>query len=298
MAFLTTTSDLLESIKDRAHVPASQSTYTNARFLELASEELWTYIVPMVLSTQEDYYVTTKDYTISGTSYTLPPRAIGGKLRDVVLVNSSGQELSVPRMDLSNQDVQRGTYFWLQGNKIRFAEAPTQPTLRVYYHIRPSQLIELTSCGRVTSVGSSTIEVDVAPSTFTTARAYDVVSGEAPHTLKQMDLAVTNVSGTTITFATLPDVAVGDYFCLAGEAPVVQTPYELIPLLAQRVAVKVMEAEGDLQGQQASQAALQRMEKAAFNLLQPRVDGEPQKIFNRSSDIRRLPRKWGFTYRM
>lgn len=298
MAFLTTTDDLIEAIKDRAHVPDSQSTYTDARMLSIASDELMTYIVPFVLSTHEDYYTTSKDYAISGTSYTLPSRAIGGKLKDIVTVSATDLETGVPRFDRSQQEYISGLYCYFQGNKVFLSYVPmAQTTLRLYYHCRPSRLVEVTSCGRVTAVGTTTIDLDLVPSTFTTAAAYDVVSGDQPHPLQASDLTVTNVSGTTITFSTLPTVAVGDYFCLAGEAPVVQTPYELVTLLAQRVACKIMEAEGDMNGLAASTKELDRMERAAFKLLEPRVDSQTLKVFNRGSDIRNLPRRWGYISR-
>jgi hypothetical protein len=298
MAFLSTTSDLIEAIKNRAHVPDSQSTYTDARMLSIASDELLTFVVPMVLGTHEDYYVTYKDYAISGTSYTLPARAIGGKLRDVVTLNGDSLETPIRRVDPSQQDYVGGTYCWLRGNKLLLSTTPTgQSTLRLYYHTRPNRLIELTSCGRVTAVGATTIDLDLVPSTFTTSETFDVVSGDQPHPIRASDLSITNVVGTTITFATLPDVEIGDYFCLAGESPVVQAPYETVPLLAQRVACKIMEAEGDLSGLKPSLIELDRMEKAAFKLLEPRIDGQNLKIIGRGSDLRNLPRRWGYIYR-
>jgi hypothetical protein len=298
MAFLTTTSDLIDSIKDRAHVPASQSTYTDARMLSIASDELLTYVVPMVLGTQEDYYVTYKDYTVSGTTYTLPARAIGGKLRDVCTVNGDDVETPIKRMDQSQQDYIGGLNFKLRGNKLILSFEPTgQTALRLYYHTRPNRLIELTSCGRVTAVGATSIDLDVVPSTFTDSETYDVVSGDQPHPIKASDLSITGVVGTTISFSTLPEVSIGDYFCIAGQSPVVQAPYETVALLAQRVACKIMEAEGDLAGHKASTAELQRMEKAAYALLEPRVDGQSLKILNRGSDIRNSPRRWGYIYR-
>ena len=300
MGFLFTTTELLESIKDRAHAPASQSTYTTARLLSIASDELLTYVVPMILSTQEDYYVTYKDYTATGTtSFTLPDRAIGGKLKDVVLVNSAGDEAGgVKRIDQSQRDQVSGLYCFLRGNNLILSETAIQPTLRIYYHTRPSRLIELTDCGKVTSLGASSVDLDLVPSDYTTSVTYDVVSGTAPHPVRQLDVTATVVEGTTVTFATLPTVSINDYLCASGESPVVQCPYELVGLLAQKVACKIMEAQGDLQGLQASSAELARMEKAAFKLLEPRIDSQTTKVLNRGSDLRGLPRKWSYINRV
>lgn len=299
MGFLFTTTQLLESIKDRAHAPESQSTYTATRLLSIASDELLTYIVPLILSTQEDYYVTYKDYTATATtSFTLPDRAIGGKIKDVVLVNSAGDETGVKRIDQSQRDQVSGTYCFLRGNNLLLSDTVTEPTLRIYYHTRPSRLIELTDCGKVTSLGASSVDLDLVPSDYTTSVTYDVVSGTAPHPVRQLDVTSTLISGTTVTFATLPTVSINDYLCTSGESPVVQCPYELVGLLAQKVACKMMEAQGDLQGLQASSAELARMEKAAFKLLEPRIDSQTTKVLNRGSDLRGLPRKWSHINRV
>lgn len=294
MGFLYTTSDLIESIKDRAHTPDAQSTYTNARILSIATDELLSYIVPMILSTQEDYYVTSQDYTTSGTSYTLPDRALGGKIKDVVVVNSTGDELNVPRIDRTQRDWIVGTVCWVQGNAVIFREVPDRPTVRIYYHIRPNRLCELTEAGTISAVGATTLDVGVAPATFVAGARFDVIGQTAPHWLQSRSVVSTGVSGSVVSFATLPTAAVGDYLSLAGTSPVVQCPYELVPLLAQKVACKIMEAEGDLRGWEASAQELLRMEKAAFKLLEPRIDTQSMKIIHRGSDIRNAPRRWGY----
>lgn len=124
-----------------------------------------------------------------------------------------------------------------------------------------------------------------------------MVSGTAPHPVRQLDVTATAVAGTTVSFATLPTVSINDYLCTSGESPVVQCPYELVGLLAQKVACKIMEAQADLQGLQASSAELARMEKAAFKLLESRIDSQNVKVLNRGSDLRGLPRKWSYINR-
>lgn len=284
--FKVTTADLIESVVDRSHVPTNQETFPPERLLRLATEEMWTRLVPLVLSTQEDYYVTYQDYDGGEVSYTLPSRAIAGKLKDLVLVNSLGEERSVARVSPSQRQYHSGEAFFLRADQIVFLEAPSD-TVRAYFHIRPNYLVETTECGRITSVGVSSIEIDSAPSTFVDTATFDIVQSAGARKLVAMNQSVTIV-GTTVTFTTLPEgIAVGDYLCLAGESPVVQLPFELIPVLAQRVAEKAMEADGDREGSNAAKKELLDMERSALLMLEPRVDDEPKKVINPHSAARR-----------
>lgn len=289
--FKATTADFIESVVNRSHVPTNQETFPPERLLQFGSEELWTRLVPMVLATQEDYYVTSKDYA-GAISVTIPTRAIASKLKDVKLVNADGEERPVTRIDAGQKELHSGEAFYVQGDKIYFLEAPTD-TIRAYYHIRPNYLIEESECGKITTVGATSIELDTVPSTFTTSLTYDVVSSDASHKLANMDVSIDSIAGTTVNFTTLPSgLSVGDYFCIAGQSPVVQLPYDLVPVLAQRVAVKALEADGDREGAKAAKKELEEMERACLTMLEPRVEDAPKKIINPYTSSRRISNRY------
>ena len=52
-----TTEDLLDKIKRRSFIPVSQSTFTDAEILKIATEEMVGIIVPTILNAREEYYV-------------------------------------------------------------------------------------------------------------------------------------------------------------------------------------------------------------------------------------------------
>lgn len=288
-----TTATLIASIKRRGMIPSSQSTFEDADFLALADEEIELGLLPLILSTKEEYYVTSKDYS-AAASIAIPTRAIGMKIRDIKLVDSDGDERSIPQVAL--EDIEHfsssasapGYYF--QGNKIYFTDTPTE-TIRLYYYIRPSSLVATTSAAQITSInsGAGTVEVSSLPSTITTSTQVDIIKATPGYELLAMDQTISNIASTTLTFSSLPStLAVGDWIALAGESPIVQLPKELQPILAQRVAVKALEAMGDLQQMASSQEKLDRMEAAAFRLLEPRSDGSSRKIINRQSALRSI----------
>lgn len=283
--FKATTTDLLNSITSRGLVPTNQNTYTQAQILQLADEELQIGLLPLVISTQEEYYATYKDYPVFATAYTLPERAVGGKLRALVLVDSAGNEQPIMRIEFEDIPYQFDMGYYFRGNEIVFTRAPTS-TVRMYYHTRPSHLILTSECGLVATVGATSVDLSSVPATFATTATYDVVSSTAPCKVRALDISVSSFVGVTANFPALPVVAVGDYLCLSGQSPCIQLPYELIPILAQRVAVKVLEGIGDVDGMKRAQEKLHEMEPRAFRLLEPRVDSQPHKVLNRNSVIR------------
>lgn len=288
--FKATTADLITSITSRGLVPTNQNTYTTAQMLQIADEELQTGLLPLVLSTQEEYYSTYIDYVSPTLVLTLPERAIGGKLRAVNFLRDTIQ-WPAPRIELEDVNSTFLPSYYFRGNEIVFTQQPLY-TVRMYYHIRPSHLIQTSECGRIASIDTATnsLTLSSVPSTYTTSQTFDVVSSTATAKVKALDQSVVSIVGTVVTFTALPTAAVGDYLCLSGQSPVIQLPYELIPVLAQRVAVKVLEGIGDMDGSKRAQEKLNEMEPRAFRLLEPRSDSQPHKVINRNSGIRRYGR--------
>jgi hypothetical protein len=79
--------------------------------------------------------------------------------------------------------------------------------------------------------------------------------------------------------------------CKAEETIIPQLPSSLIPVLAQRVAIKCLEALGDTESLQNAKQDLSKMEKNMFSLMDDRVDGAPQKIVNRHGFLGRNSRR-------
>src|ERR1035437_9126155 len=77
--------------------PSSQNTYQLSDICNLMDQNLSIGVVPMLKKAQQEYFVQNIDVPIvQGTSaYTFPTRAIGNAVRDVVLVDASGNEVAL-----------------------------------------------------------------------------------------------------------------------------------------------------------------------------------------------------------
>lgn len=289
-----TTTELLASLKRRALIPTSQSTYAVADFLALADDEIQSRVVPLVLSAREEYYDYDSDSTLSAstTTYAIPSRAVGGKLRNVAVLDSAGAALyNPPRIQPEQLPLVSSvaTCFYVKGNSIVFPNAPTQgSTLRLTHYIRPNRLVATSAAARITAINTGTKVLTLSssiPSTFTTSVTYDLIQAQPGFSHLGIDLAVSAASGTSMTFsATLPtNLVVGDWVALAQESPIPQIPADLHPLLAQGVACRVLEGLGDREGLEAATAELTRMEKSALLLVDDRTEGSPQRVVNRNS---------------
>lgn len=74
-----------------------------------------------------------------------------------------------------------------------------------------------------------------------------------------------------------------DVFALSGQTIIPQFPLELHAMLAQRAAMRCLEALGDREGLMAAAAKLAEMEIKTGAIIDNRVEGSPQKVTNRHS---------------
>jgi hypothetical protein len=82
-------------------------------------------------------------------------------------------------------------------------------------------------------------------------------------------------------------IKVGDWISLTGSTPVVPLPLELHALLAQRMVVKFLEAQGDQEQLEQSRKSLSEMANQVPLLINPRVEGKPKKLVNAIGHWRR-----------
>lgn len=312
MADYSTTA-LLNSIKRRCLVPSSQITLSDTDFLSIADEELQLHVVPLLKAVREEYFVTYQDVSVAANTagYALPDRAIGAQLRDVTIIdtNTSTDSIrNVPRIDIAEIPYQginltQTGYvqsFYLQNNYIYFLPTPStsQGTIRLWYFLKPNRLVALASVGVIAGIDTvnKTVTLNAVPSTFAIGTSCDFIKSKPGFDMLAMDQAITGISSTTISFAALPStLLVGDYLSLARESAVPQIPEELHPLLAQRVAVKALEAIGDNEKMLIAAKKTEEMEMAANKLMASRVEGEAKKIKNSSGLLGVFSRsQWGY----
>lgn len=284
-----TTDSLLSAIERASFSPENQSTYESLDILAIADEVLKTEILPSILSVREEFFVTYKDYPIvSGvSSYPIPPRAVGMIAREVQIANSDGgvknlSRVSIDRLHMLSSTSGDPTMFYLRGNNVILQPVPssTQNSLRIYYYIRPGSLIETSESAVISAIDTATNVVSVSsiPSTWVTGNIFDFTKKDGAHEYRGIDYTSTTVSGTDITFSTLPsDLEVGDYITLTGKSALVQLPPEFQPILVDLVAAEMLTNMSQPGGEKLYEKAQRRLQTAQ-KMITPRVHGEDEII--------------------
>jgi hypothetical protein len=249
-------------------------------------------VVPLITSQREDYFIAHYDVALTANviEYRLPTRAVGQALTDVSIITTSSQLQNLPRIARGAlADSPRG--FYLDGNVLMLAVenpalvAQLGPVLRMSYYQRPNTLVATSAVAVASVVVPATKTVTTAgavPGTFAAATEFDIIRGKPGFECLGVDLAAA-AGGTSVVFTdALPgDMAVGDVIALAGQSNIPQVPDALHPLLAQRMALKLLEGVGDNENAKTCAEVLGRMEQDAVKLISPRVDNEPECIVNR-----------------
>lgn len=320
MGFDYTTTNLIADISRKCFIPTSQVTFSIPDLLAMADEELQIGVVPLVMRTREEYFVAYKDTTITGTEngFDLPPRAIGGVLREVTIIQNpdsadTPNERKIPQLAAEDAPYNNNfnNFLGLQSFYLRNNQVILSPNasafgggilLRQYYFLRPNKLVQVNQTSQIVSITNNVATVNVIPAGFGSGLfqiSSDVVKSIPGFGLLAMDETVTcNTTDLTITFTNnlstygSNGIQVGDYICLAGETPIPQIPVELHTLLAQRTAVKILESLGDEKNLPAAAKKLQEMETNITGLISSRVQGNAKKIVNNYSVLNKPFRRY------
>jgi hypothetical protein len=296
-----TSTSLLNAVKLRGQIPeASEDSFDDTDLLDFLSEEIQTYMASLLMSVREEFFVHAYDVAAQNglIFYDVPPRSIGGKLRQVLLGTPPSQWVVIQRIEpkqlygayygYSNSYSGYAIGYIFQDTTIELLSPfPNGQTIRMMYFRRPNRLVADSACAAVTALGPAANQVTVSaatlPSSFTTSVTYDLIKGTPGFKSLGDDVTVTNVNTSTgvITFTdNYPSsLQVGDFVCLSGTSCVPQIPVEMHPLLAQRVVVKVLEAMGDPKVVVAKQMC-EEQRLAAVTLLEPRSEGDSRYLTN------------------
>ncbi len=287
-----TTTGLLASIRRRASIPTTATTGgANADLIAYANEELRLGLIAEILRLRESYFKRDSDTAISGSTYRIPTRAIGGKLAAVYLLDSSSQVLGDPLAEISDAHVGQFSGSGVCGYQIKGANLILVPGattsasyLRMTYFEQPNELVA-TGYATIETVVSTTVLDTTASHGFSTSSVLDFVKATEGFESLSIGVSPTVASSDDLTFASLPDgLVAGDYVCVQRQSPVPQIPSEFHPILAQRVAVAWLEAQGAPE-LDAARGKLGEMQAAIGVLSSPRVDTGSKKIINRFSPL-------------
>lgn len=303
-----TSSTLVESAKLRALLPETQITFREEDFLRFANEEMDTAVMPYVMSFHEDYFLFEEDVPLENNvnAYDIPYRAIGNKLRDVGYMDTGRNLYEMTRVSVedmpyyqtdgnvaSNSPIRS---FMIRNNEVVLSPEIgfiTQGFLRMYYYIRPNQLVSEDRVMVITNINRTTgqISVDKTPELYNIGTLVDLIQVKSPHKCLKIDISVTNVDTVnniiSIDPSSIPSkLRKGDHIALAEECMIPQLPTDIHSMLAQRIACRCLEALGDQQGLAAANAKLAEMELKLGAVVDNRVEGAPLKVVNRHSMLR------------
>lgn len=316
MSRVLTGDKLVESIRNRAMVPDDSSVYTDDNLLDIANEEIDVQLLDKLLSLHEEHLTISVEITRNDEGiYEIPYRAVGNKIRDIALISGSTiyEMTQVGIGELSDFSVDNEAYtngfdkFYVEHNKLKLIHpSRSYEKVRIYYHIRPNFLTKVEKAAVV-----STIDIDdnanevtfcfaSTPKAFSSTQLFDFIGAKTPNKIKAYDISpkedgdgnlLIDTNGNTVIFnlsdvqSFLDDIVAGDYICVAEQSPVPNLPTEMHPVLAQLVAVHVLEAMGDTEGLANAEKRLNKMFASVMQLVDDRVELAPRKIRPRNGTL-------------
>lgn len=306
--------ELIESVRNRAMCPDSNSSGSRDQdIIRYLNEEMATRFFPALCQIREEYNVYTErtELVASQTRYRISARAGFNRIRDVMLLNSSGvrQRLAkVPRERLgrfpqSPNDNPVGYYLeWDHLVLVPDTGSSPSGSLEISYFFRPPEIVATDEVTTIAGVDTTTgiITLDSAPTAFTDSIAYDIHGPKSGSEIRAYSITalVYNSGVPSLTF-TATDIdgsgygryvpQVGDYVCLEGECAIPFLPRDMHPMLAHGAAVRLLRAAGDHESADRSKQELDEFLQAAIVMTDDRIDGEPDTALNPDSFLGR----WG-----
>jgi hypothetical protein len=292
-----TTDLLVSNIKRRTQLPDDGGTLSDADILAFATDELLNVVAPRLMAMQEWHYAYSYTETLSSArTIRINPRTAGNAIISVEYLDGTEYRFIRAGHPLT-QRASLGESYAIYGNLITLSDAvPTSGTLRIRALLRPSRLIATGTCTAITSVGASNTLNLTSSTGFTANMLVDVQHGDSPYEMFLLTSVATVPGGVSITTAdaitstTFPVTSVRPgRLCPAEQTDRIQLPDELHDYLAQRTAIRCMEARGFTQDMQNHLRKLADLETAFDRLTAPRSRGEFKAI---------VPEDWMFAGRV
>lgn len=292
-----TTAAITELVKNLEAIPTNQNTFTDQDFADLMNHSLQNDIVPILMKTNEEYFVTFDDITVDSNEryITAPANAIGMRFRDIWWINGSNSYTSLPR--IAPEVAAGGTFtfnsnygwngaagYYLQGNRAVFTSNFQNPgTLRVFYFRRPNILLPTIYGARITAINplNNTVTVDTSVDGWAAGVELDAIHEYQPFDFAYERAEIVSINGVDIEFSpdVIADLSVGDWLTQAGYSVFPQyIPIEAHGVLAQGTALKCLQSLNDTQAIEVAAAVFNQQKKDLLDLITPRVQGQAKKI--------------------
>jgi len=209
-----TSDTLIASVKRRAMLPTTQSTFTEADFLAFANEEQDIGITPHILQYHEDYLMQI-DYlpvTPGQSYYEIPSRSTGNKVRMIHYMDPSGNVFEMTRVliedlpyyqngsfGISNQGIRA---FFIENDEIVLMPVDRHSLvgfLQVSYYLSPNELVATNTVSTITGFDPYTgvVTVNSVPTNMASAVPMDILQTRSPHKRLALDITPSQVSNTS-----------------------------------------------------------------------------------------------------
>lgn len=274
------TTRFLAQVQLKGAIPTGR--FSDAEIFDIAYDVLLAEAQPFLISLREEFYVkkSTQFTTAGTTTYAINPRASGMALRELKY-SQGGNIVDLARIDPTTvNDTLTGTphSFYLEGSNIVLYPVPDNAgTLTQTYFQRVGKPVAVSEAAQITAIDTVTgIITASAPSTWTTANRFDLITAVNGNDTIAKDLTASAVSTTALTFTAsdLPSsLAIGDYVALAGETPYIQVPDDAIPMVQHMVVAELLENMGSQQELAVAMAKVDKMKAALVRVLSDRVRG-------------------------
>lgn len=303
MSRVMKTSDLIDSVRDRAFVPKEDAVYNDDRIIKILNEQIDARLLPKLMSTKEELLVVSESVETDSESkeYDIPYRAVGNKLRDAALRDGGNNYYELSRISLEelsdyrwNNSYGAKGLFYLESNQLKLVSsvAGDYDYLEMWFYLRPNVLVKDDLVPTIKSIDTvnGVVTLSTFPSAFSDASLFDFVGAKSPNKILGYDTPPTSISRSSKTVVFAPEdlpkkLSVGDYLAVSEESCVPNVPTEYHPLLAQMAAVFILEAMGDTEGLTNANKTLDTMEKGVISITSDRVEGAPQKVNPRHTTL-------------
>ncbi len=294
-----TTAEFLTGVKRRITMPANQVLMEDDDILDIGSDTLRLAMTKILKASQQNYLLTTTDVPLvaSQSGYDVPYRSVVGGLETIKYLYDDGlttKPLAFITVEDVGQYSSSATYpeaFYFSSDQVIIVPPPASATgsLRMPYHRQLSALCSTSNAGQVTAITATDVTVSVSPTSFVAGVVVDFIKTRSLSTILSQDVTVTNVASNVLTFATgdIPSrLVVGDWISLAQTTPIIPIPDESYDYFEGLVGISILKAIGDNEGATELKKEVDELEKDVKSLLEPRIDGEPEKIINFHSLLR------------
>lgn len=296
-----TASGNIERVKLKAWASTSGSL-TDAQLLELLDDSLRSYIVPLLKSVRDEWFVKgTEDVTPDANGRIAMPNSVASTVRLVWWMNN-GQPVPLPRIEPEasfryvNAGAGQPMGYTIKGYELQiWPNNVGSVSIRLEWMDRPPAMVLDESAGEIESHASLALTLADVPLAWqeTTPTAVDLISNESPFSVVAENVTVSSLAGSVLTLSGISASLVEDGFWVAdvGYSPLPNIPIELHPLLQQSVITTLYTGLGDKR--LAGAVDLQKkMEADLRKTLAPRTQGSARPILNPNAPGMRMG-YWG-----